>query len=337
MVVGGGGGVKLMEARLRLKSPAIVTQRRVERGFVKVMDCIPGSTLRGAILTALFRGGRLSQADLRREAEEPSLLASPAYPIVGGAKSVPATPFMFRCRRCGSIVDATRESVERLQRKEEPELPLLHKREGRECEEPLKPLYGSLVVKARDGLQGVSRVMRGFRATSVAIGKDRGSAVREMLFDYEAIAEGTEFWAWVLAPDWLQAGSMEVAVGRGQSRGFGWADLKLEPAPQQPQLSQGAFVALSPLAPLKRLEWSGSTLSLTKVFGRTTSLQAGWDYVRGFRPIVELARRGSIALARASGEAAPLRVGLPVKAGDSWLTGVNALLPIDEYYRLLGG
>jgi hypothetical protein len=151
------------------------------------------------------------------------------------------------------------------------------------------------------------------------------------------MAEGTEFWAWVLAPDWLQAGSMEVAVGRGQSRGFGWADLKLEPAPQRPQLSQGAFVALSPLAPLKRLEWRGSTLSLTKVFGRTASLQAGWDYARGFRPIVKLARRGSIALARASGEAALLRVGLPVKAGDSWLTGVNALLPIDEYYRLLGG
>jgi hypothetical protein len=329
MVVG-GGGVKLMEARLRLKSPAIVTQRRVERGFVKVMDCIPGSTLRGAILTALFRSGRLSQADLRREAEEPSLLASPAYPIAGGARSVPATPFMFRCRRCDSTVDATRESVERLQGKGELEPPLLH-----ECGEPLKPLYGSLVVKASDGLRGVS--VRGFRATSVAIGKDRGSAVREMLFDYEAIAEGTEFWAWVLAPDWLQAGSMEVAVGRGQSRGFGWADLKLEPAPQRPQLSQGAFVALSPLAPLKRLEWGGSMLSLTKVFGRTASLQAGWDYVRGFRPIVKLARRGSIALARASGEAALLRVGLPVKAGDSWLTGVNALLPMDEYYRLLGG
>lgn len=316
-----------MEARLRLKSPAIVTQRRVEKGFVKVMDCIPGSTLRGAILTALFRGGRLSQADLRREAEEPSLLASPAYPIVSGVKSVPATPFMFRCRRCGSTIDATRESIERLQREEGLEPPLLH--DG--CGEPLKPLYGSLLARARDGR------VRGFRATSVAIGKDRGSAMREMLFDYEAIAEGTEFWAWILAPDWLQAGSMEVAVGRGQSRGFGWAELKLEPAPQQPQLSQGAFVALSPLAPLKRLEWGGSTLSLKKVFGRTTSLQAGWDYVRGFRPIVELARRGSIALARASGEAAPLQVGLPVKAGDSWLTGVNALLPIDEYYRLLGG
>jgi len=322
--------VKFMEAKLTLKSPAIVTQKRVERGFVRPADCVPGSTLRGAILTALFRGGKLSQADLRREAEEPSLLALPAYPVRDGAKSVPATPFMSFCRKCGSTVDVTRESVDALRRGEEPEPRLLH-----ECGEPLKPLYGSLIAKVSDGLQELK--VRSFRATSVAIDKDRGSAIRGMLFDYEAIAEGTEFWAWVLAPNWLQAGRMELAVGRGQSRGFGWAELKLEPAPQPPQLNQGAFVSLSPLVPLKRLEWGGSTLLLTKILGRTMRLQAGWDYVHGLRPIVKFARRGSIALARASGEATLLRVGLPVKAGPSWLTGVNALLPIDEYYRVLGG
>jgi len=103
VAVGGGGGMRLLEARLVLKSPAIVTQRRLERGFVKPADHIPGSTLRGAILASLYRAGKLSADDLRREAEEPSLLASPAYPVVGSSRSVPATPFMFLLQALRSL------------------------------------------------------------------------------------------------------------------------------------------------------------------------------------------------------------------------------------------
>lgn len=328
--------MRLMEAKLVLKSPAIITRRRVERGFVEPLEHVPGSMLRGAILTSLFRSGRLSREDLKREAEKPSLLASPAYPIVKGAKSLPATPFMFYCRKCNSIIDVTRESSEALLRNEEPKPPLTCE----ECKEPLKSLYGFIVAKSGDRVERIR--VRTFRSTSVAIDKGRGSAMTGMLFDYEAIAEGTEFWAWVLAPEWLQADEMEVTVGRGSSRGFGWAELELREAPHTSQwlkAGQGDFVAISPLSPLKRIEWEGSTLTVTKVFGRTFRSQAGWDFMRGFRPIVELVKSGSIVLARASGDAIAtlLHVGLPVKSGDSWLTGINVLLSIDEYYKLLGG
>jgi hypothetical protein len=331
MVVGGGvRDMRLMEGRLVLKSPAIITQRRVERGFVKPADHIPGSMLRGAILTALFRSGMLSQADLKREAEEPSLLASPAYPVWNSARSAPATPFMFYCRRCGTVIDATHESTDMLRRDQEPSLPLLHK-----CGEPFKPLYGSLIMGANGKLKGVR--VHTFRASSAAIGKDRGSIVREMLFDYEAIAEGTEFWAWILAPDWLHTTRIEVAVGRGQSRGFGWGELRLEPTSQPPQQTQEVFVAFSPLLALQSLQWGGCTVTQMKIFGRTIRQQAGWDYAYGFRPIIELAGRGSIILAKVSGEAAAmLRVGLPVKVAGSWLTGINALLSVNDYYRVLG-
>ncbi|MCC6051423.1 MAG: hypothetical protein LM580_11990 [Thermofilum sp.] len=322
--------MRVMEARLVLKSPAVVVQRRTERGFVKPADWIPGSMLRGAILTALYRAGKLSAGDLERERVEPSLLASPAYPVVKGSRSAPATPFMFYCRRCKTVVDITREAAERLARGEEPKPPLPH-----ECGEALKPMHGALV--AREGRELRRASVETFRSTSVAIGRDRGSAVRGMLFDYEAIAEGTEFWAWVLAPDWLQPGSMEVAVGRGASRGFGWAELRLEPAQQPPQHG-GVLVAMSPLTPLKRLEWRGCALTLARVYGRLDRLQAGWEYGRGFRPIVEVARRGSLAVVEeVSGSVEPLRVGLPVRAGDSWLTGFNALVPLEEYYGVLGG
>jgi len=322
--------MRLLEARLVLKSPAVVTQRRLEKGFVKPADYIPGSMLRGAVLTALHRAGKLSADELKREGAEPSLLASPAYPVTGNSKSAPATPFTFYCRRCKTVVDLTREAAEKLARGEEPKPPLLH-----ECGEALKPMHGSLV--AREGRELRRASVETFRSTSVAIGRDRGSAVRGMLFDYEAIAEGTEFWAWVLAPDWLQPGSIEVAVGRGASRGFGWAELKLEPA-QQPRPYGSALVAMSPLTPLKRLEWRGCALTLARVYGRVDRLQAGWEYGRGFRPFVEVARRGSLAIAEeVSGPLEPLLAGLPVRAGGSWLTGFNALIPLDEYYGILGG
>ena len=331
--------MRLLEARLILKSPAVVVQKRLERGFVKPSDHVPGSMLRGAILTALYRAGRLSAADLERERGEPSLLVSPAYPVVRGSRSAPATPFTFYCRRCRTVVDRTREAAEKLARGEEPKPPLLH-----ECGEVLKPIHGSLVV--REGGELRRAVVETFRSTSVAIGKDRGSAVRGMLFDYEAIAEGTEFWAWVLAPDWLQPGSLEVSVGRGASRGFGWAELKLEPAPtpriarleSAPQPSRTVLVAMSPLTPLKRLEWGGCSVSLARVYGRVYRLQAGWEYGRGFRPFVDVARRGSLVLANeVSGCPELLRVGLPVRAGGFWLMGLNALSPLDEYFEILGG
>lgn len=334
--------MRLLEARLVLKSPAIVVQRRLERGFVKPADHIPGSMLRGAILAALYRAGKLSVTDLEREKAEPSLLASPAYPVAGDSRSVPATPFMFACRSCGATVDYTREAAEELARGGEPKPPVVHedcrvRRDG--YGEPLKPLHGSLVARLGE-LRKVG--VETFRATSVAIGKDRGSAVRGMLFDYEAIAEGTEFWAWVLAPDWLQPGSMEVAVGRGSSRGFGWAELRLEPAQQPRSVSGGVLVALSPLFPLERLDWSGCAVSLAKIVGRSTRLQAGWERELGFRPFVKLASRGSLVVASGvSGPPALLGVGLPVKApvgaGGVWLTGFNALLPLEDYYGLLGG
>jgi len=331
--------MRLLEARLVLKSPAVVVQRRLERGFVKPADYVPGSMLRGAILTALYRAGKLSAADLKREGEKPSLLASPAYPVVKGSKSVPATPFMFYCRRCRTVVDRTREAAEKLAQGEEPKPPSLYEYEGE-----LKPIHGSLVTREGHELRRVW--VETFRSTSVAIGKDRGSAMRGMLFDYEAIAEGTEFWAWVLAPDWLQPGSLEVAVGRGASKGFGWTELRLEPVPQPriaklepaPQPSWAVLVAMSPLTPLKRLKWGECSVSLARVYGRVHRLQAGWEYGRGLRPFVDVARRGSLVVAgEVSGRPELLRVGLPVRAGGFWLTGLNALSPLDEYLKILGG
>ncbi len=316
----------LFEARIKLLSPAIVTTRRTERGFVRPADHIPGSMLRGSILSALYLEGKLGRDDLSREAESPRLLASPAYPVVRGSRSLPATPNVMRCDRCRVIEYCGLRG-----------LMLYHECEGGQGHrEPLKPVHGDLIARIDGELEEV-RVST-FRATSVAIDKGRRAAARNMLFDYEAIAEGTEFWSFLLIPEEYRFSSIEVTIGRGGSRGFGRATLTVQPAQQRP--GTGRYVALSPVVPQKRFEWGGCEVELITVFGRTSRLQAGWDYLQGkMRPIVRVAKRGSLVDAKVTGEGCDevLRVGVPVKVDGFCLTGLNALIPLSEYESILGG
>ncbi|MCS7105586.1 MAG: hypothetical protein NZ954_08530 [Thermofilaceae archaeon] len=322
----------LYEARLLLKSPAIVTVRKTERGYVKPSSFIPGSTLRGAILTALYRAGSMKEQDLEAEARSPKLLTSAAFPVAEGRRTLPATPFIASCKLCGATLDLTRNAVEALQAGRDPEFPLLCPKDGG----PLESLY-SRPVYARDGRLRPFR-LKTFRATSVGISKERGSAVKGLLFDYEAITDGAEFWAWIVSPNDMQMPSrLEVAVGRGQSRGFGWGELNLRPVSQMPNLQKKVFVALSPFTPWKEIAWESNNLKVSKILGRKSKVQLGWDMVKkGLRPSVKLSKPGSMVVAELlHGEPPAFIAGLPVQVNESWVVGLNSLLTVDEYYRLM--
>jgi hypothetical protein len=77
---------------------------------------------------------------------------------------------------------------------------------------------------------------------------------------------------------------------------------------------------------------------LERVEGRTYTLQTGWDVLQGrLRPFVEVARSGSLVVARLSDTSRIhfLRVGAPVKVDGFSLTGLNALIPLSEYESIL--
>lgn len=337
----------LLEVRVRLQSPAIVTTRRTEKGFVRPADHIPGSMLRGAILSALYREGRLTRDDLKREAERPGLLASPAYPLHRGAKSLPATPSIRHCNDCNGyeyVPPAEGQPIKEYHkcghRSGDPQSAPGSDGQGRvKSVWTLKTLHGFLLANVNGSLVEVRP--KTFRATSVAIDKRRRASARGMLFDYEAIAEGTEFWAWVLVPERVELDGLEVAVGRGQSRGFGRATLSVrsDVQPASGFHPSDWYVAISPLTPVRRFEWGGCSVELKEVEGRVYCAQMGWDVIQGrLRPFVEVTRRGSLVSARPSGSGCDhvLRVGVPVKVGDFWLTGLNALIPLSEYESMLG-
>mgnify|MGYP001626222873 CR=1 FL=1 len=328
--------MKLLECRIVLKSPAIITERRTERGFVRPLNHIPGSTLRGAILTALYNRGLLGSNELSEEAKKPSLLVSPAYPVVKGVRTVPATPFIARCRICGEVVDTTSDAAEKIGVDKSPSPLTVH------CKSPLKSLLGSPVF--REGEKLLTYRPSTFRATSVGISKGRGSAMRGMLFDYEAIAEGEVFWARMAAPDSLELPrELEIAVGRGQSRGFGWASLSLNPSQAKPLGETRVFIAFSPLTPLRSMNWEGCELNVHRIYGRTSRILSGWDLASGkHKPFIMLARQGSIVRAdllydKKEMTAAISHGGVPIQTSGFWLTGVNVLIPVEEYLRILGG
>lgn len=343
---------QLLEVEVELLSPAIVVSRVTRSGYVRPLDYIPGSTLRGALLTALYRLGYIEERQLRQEAEEPSILASPAYPIVqlsetGGValrRTLPATPATFKCKVCGSSFMNLREVSIQLTSSGNIRLPV-------ECPEhgPAKSLY-SLPIYVYGGDIRVFRP-RVVHATSAAINKLLGTAMRGMLFSYEAIAEGTRFWARLALPDSV-AGKipekLEVAVGRGSSRGFGRSVVKVRSrvGTEGRNPASAVFVALSPLTPLSELTYRGCRVMVGRVLGRVSRVLGGWDMaLETRRPVVELVRPGAIVEARldcsspeeAKTFAAILSYGgTPVKLFDTWLTGVNVLISVEEYERLLG-
>lgn len=343
---------QLLEAEIELLSPAIVVSRVTRSGYVRSLDCIPGSTLRGALITALYRLGYIEERQLRQEAEEPSILASPAYPIaqlseagrVTLRRTLPATPATFKCKVCGSSFLNLREISVQLTSSSSIRLPV-------ECPEhgPAKPLY-SLPVYVHDGDVRVFRP-RMIHATSVAINKPLGTAMRGMLFSYEAIAEGTRFWARLALPDSI-AGKipekLEVAVGRGSSRGSGRSVVRIRSkvGTEGRNPASTVFVVLSPLTPLSELTYRGCRVRVGRVLGRVSRVLGGWDVALGKRrPVVELVRPGAIVEARIDcsnlEEAKTFAAlvshgGIPVKLFDTWLTGVNVLIPVEEYERLLG-
>lgn len=328
--------MKLLECRLVLKSPAIITGKRTERGFVRPLEYIPGSTLRGAILSALYNEGLLELNKLNEEAKKPTLLVSPAYPVVRGVRTVPATPFVARCKVCGEVIDMTPDAAEDIRAGRLPKFPTTH------CGSPTKSLLGIPILK--DGGKLLAYRPSTFRATSVGIDKVRGSAVRGMLFDYEAIAEGEEFWARIAAPDSLELSrGIEIAVGRGQSRGFGWASLSFNKSSSEPLGNTNVFVAFSPLAPLRSIDWENCTLDIHEIYGREFKVLSGWDLVSGkHRPFVRLARQGSVVKADllCRDKEKPTAIshgGIPIETSGTWLTGINVLIPVGEYMRILGG
>ncbi|MEM0235128.1 RAMP superfamily CRISPR-associated protein [Thermofilum sp.] len=349
--------MKFLEVELEILSPTIVTERRSLRGFLKALDYIPASTLRGAILSELYRRGIVKESFLESERARPSVITSYAYPVVDGRKTYPAHPFMYECKICKVVKNYLSEVIEDLESHGH-----LSKLAHLTCESghvALESLYSKPYPK-----EGKNRVPTS-RFLCTGVSKERGTSEIGMLYEYEAIAPGRKFWATMAVPDELEehVDGLEVRIGRGISRGFGRSriikssviGLRGLAAKIEEVIVQGKYIvfyASSPLVschqdsyepyPLEvdlssltaKLAMSeGGKLEVKAVYGRADFRIGGWDMYENVEkaPVEHATRPGAIVVAKYSGSPLALvalsLLGTIERLGSTVITGVNMLHP----------
>ena len=365
--------VKVLEIRLRLESPLILTRRRTATGFLSPLRYIPSTTLRGALVTALYREGYLDAAQLKKEKLSPEIVSSPAYPVSGGARTVPAHPFISKCKQCGEIVGE--KSIRDLERR-------LVDGDGFgwsvECDKghrALRPLHPNEFLTVVNGEFRADKKMLGEKregssadddrgprelySVSVAISKSRASGVKGLLYHYEALSPGLEYWATVAVPGSIDfpRSKFVLHVGRGVSRGFGMVETWVVGGRSVKNMSNGCRVlyALSPTLDMSNPSqpstfprvidlsraaakfglMSNTVVRVVRVFGRMMWISLGWDLASGVpRPWVVGRAGGSLLVLErdCSDEAlgALAYLGTVESVGEGFLPGFNMLVPLKE-------
>lgn len=320
--------MRFYEVFIELLSPALITSKRTERGFLSPLNHIPSTTIRGALLSSLHYSKLLDADRLESESRSPSVFTSPAYPSIDGEKSYPCHPFAYECK---IPHDGDRERViyayevlEELESGGEPDLRISCSRGHVASAEDVHP---HPVVPAGGTFEKPKLACE--HVVCVGMSGDRGASRRQLLYEYEAISAGQSFWFRLAAPDDILENlekNAELYIGRGISRGFGRARiLRIEDGPVEElgeKIRQAysvkqliALYSLSHIIPAQGcadyinvidleevgvgygIKASGKVL-LRKIYGRRGKLQLGWDMKIGRRPAIKPAwRPGSIAVA----------------------------------------
>jgi len=359
-------GLNVYRLVLRLESPVALPTRRARLGYLGAPNYIPATTLRGALITALYREGMVDENALKSEASYPTMIVSPAYPLADGKESKPAHPFIYQCKQCEDSKPFTTESkvFRGILSSEEIELPS----ECHHGHRALRMLHPSPVIDNGGGvLEEVG--VKVFRYVAVNISRRRAAAVKGVLYSYELIAGPNEFWATIASRRELDLNGLLLLVGRGVSRGLG--RVKVEKA-QKIDLFSAAQTfanpterpfllrAMSPLLGCRGagLEWMNypetidlgglagafningrGKMTLEKVYGRTVTFDAGWDmYNTRLRPRFQAKAPGTIVQASmkdVSGDVGLLMAVLRywgdiiLYGGSTPITGVNMLEPVE--------
>lgn len=359
----------LLEMTLEVLSPTIIAERRTLRGFLKVLDYIPASTLRGAILSELYRIGVVKNDFLECERKSPSVIISYAYPIFDGdKKSYPGHPFIYKCKTCGVSENHLGKVIEELEDNGElKETRYIACRCGHTA---LESYYSKSYPDREEDKVSASRFI------CTGVNKERGTSETGMLYEYEAITPGRKFWATLALPDKVgeHIDGLEIRIGRGISRGFGRSRIIKSRAiglrdiamKIEESMAYGKYLVLYASSPLvscninsytpypSEIDLSSITsiaaigekgkLKIKAVYGRADFRIGGWDmYENVEKPVIKFATRpGAIATAEFTGSPLALAAlslfGTIERLSNATITGVNMLYPVRAHpIFMLGG
>lgn len=360
--------MRFYELRFKLVSPAIITFKRTEKGFLSTLKYIPASMVRGALISSLYWEDSLNEERLKQEATEPQIIASPAYPYKDNEKAYPSHPFTYECKVPHGSSPEDKEIVNYMNEILPKLTTTMYAEYKTSCSKghiAIAPLHPNPVIPL--GIRLKKAGLSSYRSVSVGISKHKGSAERGMLFEYESISAGQEFWATLTAPEDLEIQEgLDFSLGRGISRGFGRAKLTmireisldesarligeaienntiiLYSLSQMVSIRNGNYSAYPQIIDLQKVAKraginGGGKLIIDSAYGRTGILFAGWDMMKNQeRPTFSSAgNSGSILTAKVeAGDnvseaiAALGLLGTVEMTGGLPITGVNMLVPI---------
>ncbi|MEM2056712.1 MAG: hypothetical protein QXO76_00450 [Thermoproteota archaeon] len=338
---------------LKVISPMIIGNERTSRGFYTTTDVIPGHTVGGAVNRALQRG----------TSPDSILISSPAYPVSDGHETLPAHPFYYECKVCEGRVFSTLDD-EKLR---------MHIQSGWDSikarlvalrdvdSHPVRSLHPGPVVPEKGGEVRVTTQL----VISVGIDKHTAASQYGLLFEYLAIEPGQEYWFTLASRGGIDIpNEFEVQIGRGISRGYGRALVKVKEADSNPSIPYSAdgevlLYAISPV-PLRfvsepinirecavryGLDVVDGELEMLRIgdrpaaFGSIRVSVAGWPYgAPSSRERIESLSSGSIIVCRwrlrpssPDGALAALRYfGIPLLLDSGYVEGLCMLHPFER-------
>lgn len=284
------GSYLLYKYVLRLLTPTLVVARRGSRGMVYTAGppYIPGSQVRGGLLTYMLREGIVDPEGIRREALWPRHSVTPALPsrrfedsLYRDADFSHILCYTYKseageggarvyCLSPGEILTRDGVSVEKLQEKlAEQEGSALRSGDHERRLLEREPYAGPVVV----GDEGLFRAdVEKNVYVEVGLERSRGGAKPGALYAYEYFAPGQLFTGYLACtPDsplcvFLQkmgGGRIAFSVGKGVGRGFGLAEFSAEPVEplEDEGVDAGGPVVLKVIGPTFTLDLGGSALT----------------------------------------------------------------------------
>ena len=290
--------IKVLKLKIEVLSPLLISQPQAGRFFRNICNYLPGSTIRGSILTFLLRRG----VDITPEENSPALIFHPGYPVINNVKARPIHPLTFKSKvddnlmLPGGISDPTDLDEFRLE-----DLKIPFKDEDRYF--VIEHVPSGLVYKSDDGFKEYTYD----HVVLTSVGIHRALKTREvgMLYSYIAISPGVTFESYLVdesGGDRLSDFNLtnntviETYMGRGGSRGLGGVRVKFEEINVKDEILRvedaiSGFhksIILRALSPIFSFEYVGSSPKLSVPFkerfviGEKNFISAGSEVASGY-------------------------------------------------------
>lgn len=223
--MGGYWCLKIFQVELRVETPLIITSQQLGNILRHSFDIIPGQSLRGSLLSYLYRNGEKQLVE--EEVLNPKLVFHPLYPLVNGNESYPALPLTYKCKICGTVF-LDKDALSKLLSEDNSEFNV-----PSYCPKKhpftVRKVGGSILYKSNGTFKNFSITQHLVPLDSVGINKYFKSSEREMLYHYTAVEPGINFRGFVASENDEVFGMFQIKdgttltlfMGRGISRGLG--------------------------------------------------------------------------------------------------------------------